>query len=208
MVSLRTRGGIMVIMRMFCTAAVLMIVSASAIGSSVAARSPQRLAMMRAEWRDKETWTHYNETQRENELGLGLHVPGPTGQTYVAFTGVLRVRAATTPPTEIGVQVAIGKFANPTVIRRPVLLLVADPDGTRPFRLDLTERLEVDDPTPGGATENAVGMMTAAEFVRLVEAKKLLGDVLGFEAMFREDQLTAMRQFATRLYLKVTQPAP
>jgi hypothetical protein len=202
------RGGIMVSMRMFWTAVVLLVVGASAIGTSVAGHSPQRLAMMRAEWSDKETWTHYNETQRENELGLGLHVPGPAGQTYVAFTGVLRVRAPTAPPTEIGVQAAIGKLANPTVIRRPVLLFVADADTNRPFRLDLTERLQVDDPTPGGATENAVGLMSAVEFVRLVEAKKVQGDVLGFEALFREDQLAAMRQFATRLHLKISQAAP
>ena len=50
--------------------------------------------------------------------------------------------------------------------------------------------------------------MSAAEFVRLVEAKKVQGDVLGFEAMFREDQLVAMRQFATRLHLKISQAAP
>lgn len=166
----------------------------------------QRLAMMRAEWQDKETWSHYNESQRENELGIGLQVPGPTGMTFVAFTGVLRLRSPSTPPAEIGVQVALGKFTNPTVIRRPSLVLVADAGTDRSFRLDLSSKLEVDDPAPGASVENGTALVNVIEFVRLVEARTIKGDVLGFEASFREDQLAAMRAFAERLHIKFTAP--
>jgi hypothetical protein len=170
--------------------------------------APQRLAMMRAEWRDLERWSHYNEGQRQNELGLGLQLAGPSGMTFLAFTGVLSVSYSPGPPSEVGIQVALPKFAaNPNAVRRPTLLLVADPETDKTFRLDLTPKLEVDDPTPGGGVENGATMMRASEFVRLAESKKLGGQVLGLEASFREDQLAAMRKFAEALHLKVKAPS-
>ena len=169
--------------------------------ATVLAAADQRLAMMRAEWDDLDTWSHLIQDSRQNELGLGLHVTGPTGTTLVAFTGRLAIRSPTAPPREIGVQVAAGKFSNPNIVRRPSLVFVADPGGTDPFRLDLSERLTVDDPTPGGAAENAVALMRAADFVKLASATTLRADVLGFEAELRDDQIHAMRTFADRLHL-------
>jgi hypothetical protein len=169
--------------------------------ATAGAAADQRLAMMRAEWGDLETWTHYVQDSRQNELGLGLQVAGPTGMSLMAFTGRLAVRDPTAPPREVGVQVATGKLSNPNVIRRPSLVFLADAGGADPFRLDLSERLNVDDPTPGGAVENGVAMMRAADFVRLSSATTLAADVLGFEAELRDDQIRALRDFAERLHL-------
>jgi hypothetical protein len=169
--------------------------------TSVGAGADQRLAMMRAEWGDLETWTHYIQDSRQNELGLGLQVAGPTGTSFLAFTGRLAVRSPTQPPREIGVQIAAGKLSNPNVVRRPSLVFVADGGEKNAFRLDLSERLNVDDPTPGGSAENGVALMRPADFVRLSSATTLTADVLGFEAELRDDQIRAMHAFAERLHL-------
>jgi hypothetical protein len=169
------------------------------VTSTVAA--DQRLAMMRAEWGDHETWSHYIQDSQQNELGLGLHVAGPTGTSFLAFTGRLGVRNPTEPPREIGVQIAAGRLSNPTVVRRATLVFLADAGETDAFRLDLSERLNVDDPTPGGSAENGVAMMRAVDFVRLSSATTLMVDVLGFEGELRDDQIRAVRTFAGRLHL-------
>jgi hypothetical protein len=58
----------------------------------------------------------------------------------------------------------------------------------------------VDDPTPGGSVENATAMFPVADFVRLATAKKVVADVLGFEAQLRDDQIAAVRRFAESLH--------
>ncbi len=179
---------------------VIAIASSISLGTGLlAATSPQRLAMMRAEWSDLQTWSNYDEGARENELGLGLHLGGPNGLTLVAFTGRLPIRTPVAPPREIGVQIAIGKFTNPNQVRRPTLMFVADPGTDDVFRVDVSDRLNVDDPTPGGSVENGTAMIRTADFVRLATATKLAADVLGFEATFRDDQVSAIRQFGERL---------
>src|SRR5688572_11263367 len=144
----------------------------------VASGTPQRLAMMRAEWNDLARWSNYDEGSRETELGLGLVVPGPQGETRVAFTGRVSVRAPTVPPRQIGVQVGIGKFTNPYVMRRPSLVFTLDGGERNAAKFDLSDRLNVDDPTPGGSIENATAMFPVADFVRLATAKKIVADVL------------------------------
>jgi hypothetical protein len=167
----------------------------------VSGAAPQQLAMMRAEWGDLETWSHVLQESRQTELGLGLHAAGPAGTTYLAFTGRLSARNPRTPPREIGVQAAIGRLSNPTVVRRPSLLFLLDAKEAKPLQIDLSSQLTVDDPNPGGSVENAVTTMRAEDFVRLASAKTLSADVLGFETTLREDQIAAMREFAGRLHL-------
>ena len=170
------------------------------VGVASVSATPQRLAMMRAEWNDLAQWSTYDEGSRETELGIGLVVPGPQGETRVAFTGRLSVRAPTVPPRQIGVQVGIGKFTNPYVMRRPSLVFVLDGGERNAAKLDFSERLNVDDPTPGGAMENATAMFPVADFVRLATAKKIVADVLGFESRLRDDQIAAIRRFAESLH--------
>jgi hypothetical protein len=155
--------------------------------------------MMRAEWSDLESWSRYDESARENELGLGLQVAGPSGMTLVAFTGRLPIRTPVVPPREVGVQIAVGKFTNPNQVRRPTLMFVADPGTDDVVRFDLSDRLNVDDPTPGGGVENGTAMMRVSDFVRIASSTKLAADILGFEATFRADQIIAIRQFGQRL---------
>jgi hypothetical protein len=159
----------------------------------------QRLAMMRAEWSDLETWSRYDESARENELGLGLIVPGPAGPTMLAFTGRLTLRTPVVAPREVGVQAAIGKFTNPNLVRRPTLLFTADAGTDELFTLDVSDRLNVDDPTPGGAVENATAILRVQDFIRLTGSKTLSAEVFGFESRFRPDQIEALRQFGARL---------
>lgn len=182
-------------MRAFCVIAVSVCLGTGVLASP----SFQRLGMMRAEWTDLQTWSHYDEGARENELGLGLHLAGPSGMTFMAFTGRLPIRTPIAAPREIGVQVAIGKFSNPNQVRRAALMFVADPGTDDVFRLDLSDRLNVDDPVPGGGVENGTAMIRTSDFVRIANATKLAADILGFDATFRDDQLSAIRQFGERL---------
>jgi hypothetical protein len=161
----------------------------------------QQLAQLRAEWADLSTWSRYLEDSRESELGLGLQVSGPSGLTFVAFLGRLSVRDPKTPPSQLTVQVGAGKLANPNIIRRPTLVLVADDRTPRRVEFDLTPRLNVDEPAPGAAVENGMATLRAAEFLRLTQSETITVDAFGFEGRFRPDHIRALGDFAKQLNL-------
>jgi hypothetical protein len=79
------------------------------------------------------------------------------------------------------------------------LLFTADVGTDDVFRLELSERLNVDDPTPGGSVENATATLRVQDFIRLAGSKTLTAEVFGFESRFRPDQIEALQQFAARL---------
>jgi hypothetical protein len=157
----------------------------------------QTLTGVRATWQDLETWTR-DIAASEQELGLGLH---PPGGAVVAFLGRVATRDQIAAPAEVRLQIAAANMANPTVLRTRTLVFVADAGTDEEARFDLGSRLSTDDGSPGGIIENGVGVMPAADFVRLVDAETLTASILGFEVTFRQDQLAAMRDFAERLGL-------
>jgi hypothetical protein len=165
--------------------------------------SAQMLVGLRAEWGDLETWTHAIESSRESELGMGLHLTGPTGMTLVAFMGRLSARDPRTPPRDLDVQVSTGKMTNPTLLRRGVLSFTADEGTARSRTIDLGANLKVDDPSPGAVISDGVSRIDASDFLRLASATTIRGNVLGFEITFRQDQISALKAFATRLQFRV-----
>jgi len=163
----------------------------------------QGLVGVQANWRDLETWSHLVEGSRENELGLGLQ---PEGGAVVAFLGRLSIANPRTPPSALRVQLAAAYNSNPNVMRVRSLTFLAGFEGSKegPLKLDLSAKVLTDDVSPGGIINNGMGTIRAADFVRLSEAKTLTGNVLGFDVVFRPDQIRAMHALAERLYLVST----
>ena len=113
----------------------------------------------------------------------------------------MKGRSPTTPPGEIHVQAAASVLADPTLLRRPMLIFMADTGAERPMTIDVSARLLTDVSSPGGILQNGVASMPAAGFVRLTQATTLTANVLGADVVFRPDQIRAMQAFATRLHL-------
>jgi hypothetical protein len=174
---------------------------AIALASTMSAR--QVWPGLQANWKDLESWSRPSDVARVSELGLGLQLAGPAGTVPLAFLGRLSVRDPRVPPNGVQIQIGVGFFNNPNLLRKTVLTLVADAKTDRQAVYDLGARLIVDDPAPGGIIQSGLATMTAAEFSRLVQADAISGDVLGFEVAFRADQVRALRAFAERLQFTV-----
>ena len=179
-----------------------------AAGVALPARVDQNLTGLQANWKDLETWSRPLDESREVELRLGLQPSGPGGTMSVAFLGRLSTRSPTTPPTQMQIQIGAGYLANPNVVRSPVLIFVADAGTDKRATIDLSARMVVDDPSPGGNIQNAVAALRAADFLRLAQAETLSGNIFGFDVMVRADQLKAMKAFAEKLYLVRTERRP
>jgi hypothetical protein len=190
--------------RHVCARVLLPLAIAALLAGMLSAR--QGPTGLRASWGDLETWSHYLEESRENELGLGLQLSGSNGVILVAFLGRLNVRTPLLPPREITVQVGTSERANPNVIRRPVLTLLLDDKSDRRRLLDLSSRLTVDDPAPGAAFENGLARISAADFVRAAEADTISGNVFGFDVVWRRDQIDALASFGRRVHLITADP--
>lgn len=160
--------------------------------------SGQVLAGLRAEWADLATWTRALEN-REVEHGLGLHLSGPSGQTLMAFTGVLSARDPNLPPKELGIQVSTGRMTNPNLMRIPRLEIVADAGAPNAKSFELTSRLIVDNSSPGAIISDGVARIASADFARLAAAKSIKGNILGFDFTLRADQVAALKAFAVRV---------
>lgn len=188
-------------MRSAAVIAVLVLAGSWSAGARLDAR--QGLTGVQANWGDLETWSHYIEDARQNELGLGLQPAGPDGRMLIAFLGRLAVRNPR-PPAEVRVQVAASALGNPNLVRRATLTFLADGATDRRQTFDLSSRLIVDDPTPGGNLQNGVATMPAADFIRLAEAETLSANIFGFAVNFTSAELAAMREFAESLHLPIT----
>jgi hypothetical protein len=163
----------------------------------------QGLVGVQANWRDLQTWSRLIESSRENELGLGLQ---PQGAAMIAFLGRLSISNPRQAPREVRVHVAPASMANSTVMRTKTLTFVADAGTDKQTKIDASAGLIADDPTPGGIIENAMGPIRAADFIRLTQATTLQANILGFDVVFRPDQIRAMQTFAQRLYLAPSPP--
>ena len=174
---------------------------AATLIAGVGRTAAQGLTGVQANWHDLETWSHYLEDTKQSELGLGLQPGGPAGSMLIAFLGRLSTRTPQAAASEVRIQVAANALSNPNLIRRATLTFLADAatDDRTPF--DLSSRLIVDDPTPGGNVQNGIATMSPADFVRLGQSKTLTGNIFGFDVVFAREQIVAMKMFADTLHL-------
>ena len=176
-------------------------VLAACLAARPARTDAQTVTGLFANWADLETWTHYLESSKENELGLGLQVNGPGGTMLIAFLGRLDTREPLKPPADVGVQVAASERANPNTLRSSTLTFVLDDKGEHPGVLDFSASLLVDNPAPGAAANNGITHIPVKDFLRLASAVTLHATILGFDVDFRADQIRAMRALAAKLHL-------
>jgi hypothetical protein len=165
-------------------------------------RAQQAWAGLRANWDDLATWTTPVQGAREETVGLGLHLSGRNGSVLLAFIAQVGTARPVRPPSAVSVQIGVGDFANPTLVRTPVLTFLADEDDTEErFAKDASSALVLDDLSPGAQVRNALATVPAADFLHLAQAKTLSANVLGFEVTFRPDQLAAMKKYAEGIRL-------
>jgi hypothetical protein len=158
-------------------------------------------AQLRANWQDLETWSHYLDSSRQDELGLGLQLTGSGGTALVAFLGRLDVRAPRQPPRQLTVQAGMGERANPNFVRTPVLTFVLDSALDTRAVIDLTPGVRVDNPAPGARFDNALAPLRPADLVRMTEARTIDANVFGVRVSFRPDQIQALAAFSERVHL-------
>jgi hypothetical protein len=183
---------------LFALAGVLAIVPAPA----ATGRAPGQVVVgLQGNWKDLETWTHFLEASRENELGLGLQPSGDGGTMLIAFTGRLSTRSPQIPPREIAVQIVAPQRANPNLLRSPTLRFVLEDAAAKRTTLDFSRRLLVDNLAAGAPIEQGVARISAGEYRSLAGAAALEANLVGFDVGFRPDQLEAMRARGSRLHL-------
>jgi hypothetical protein len=161
----------------------------------------QAPAGLRANWQDLETWSHYLDTSRQDELGLGFQLTGQGGTALVAFLGRVDVRAPRQPPPQLSVQAGMSARANPNSLRTPVLTFVLDGGMETRTVVDLSPGLRVDNPAPGAHFDNGLAGLRAADLVRMTDAHTIDANVFGVQVSFRPDQIQALSAFAERLHL-------
>jgi hypothetical protein len=167
-----------------------------------AAAPVQVLVGLQGDWNDLDTWTHAFEDSHETELGLGLQPAGPGGTMLVAFLGRLDTRSPRVAPREITVQLVAPHRANPNTLRSATLRFILQDDTGKERTMDVSRRLIVDNIAPGAAIEDGVARISANDFVALTQASALSANVLGFDVVFRPDQIRAMQALAVRLHLR------
>jgi hypothetical protein len=157
--------------------------------------SPQVSAGPVGLFKDLETWSRYSDDTQLTERGVGLVVPGATAPLLVSFNARQRGRNPVDAPREIAVQVARTANVNPMALPSLTLTLTIDAGTPSHAVFDLTPRIVVDNPVPGGAPTSIVATMVPAEFRRLAAATTLRGTLFGTEVTFRPAQIKALRAF-------------
>jgi hypothetical protein len=153
---------------------------------------------IRPSWKDLETWTRYDATTNETEIGVGLQPAGGTGAVALAFTARVPGREVRPVATEITAVVAMGPLFNPLVIRNPTLTFLYDVGKPQWLLLDLSPRFLGNELTPTTRLTSGIARMTPDEFRAIAGARALRANILGAEVSFSKAHLDALRAFARR----------
>jgi hypothetical protein len=165
----------------------------------VAALTGQLDAGSAAAWGDGEIRSRYSEATGETEILLGLLPSGPHGTlTLVLSARLPHVQGE--PPATMQVRADAGLRVNPNVIRRPVLVFVLDPGSERSITVDLSDRLRLAEVGPGAAIDNGIATMSLVEFIQLLRAETVTGQILGLDVSLTLKQRQALREFGDRIF--------
>jgi hypothetical protein len=152
-----------------------------------------------AVWKDGEIRSHQIGATRETEVFLGLLPSGPYGTVTLVLSARLPRRPQGEPPGSLQVRAAVGMRVNPNVIRKPVLMFVLDAGSKQAITLDLSERLRGREIEPGTAIDNAIATMSLVEFIQLLRAESVTGQILGLDFSLTSKQRQALREFGDRI---------
>ena len=170
----------------------------------IAAQQP---AGMLASWGDLETWSRYDERRNESEVGLGLQPQGKMGPMLLSFSATFPGKIAVKAPNAVVAQVAVTPGVNPNVLRTPTLVFLLDAKTPRAVTLDVSQRMNVDNPGPGAVVTTGRASLSPEEYSKLLSAATLHAEILGLQVEIRRDQLRAMRDFAERLHIRTKPPS-
>jgi|KBSMisStandDraft_5_1062788.scaffolds.fasta_scaffold138365_2 hypothetical protein len=169
-------------------------------GFSVSAR--QISAGMLATSKDLDTWTNYYDDSRQTEKGLSLVLGGKGGEMRLSFSARLEGRFPKNPPASVRLQASADPRINPNTQRTPALEFLVDAKEKKPWSIDLTSELTVDNPAPGAMVNDAIGHIRGADFTRLVKAKTIRANIFMVDVEFRQDQIRALEKYADSIFLK------
>jgi hypothetical protein len=156
---------------------------------------------MRATWGDLQTWARPVEGTTNITHGLGLQVSGGGGTMFLAFEGDVALRQPQ-PVRSVGVMAAAPFTSNPNLLRPAVLSLLVTNIKKERKTFDLSSRMTVDNPAPGAMVSNGVLTMRADEFVEVMSAETVTGNIFGVDIALRPDQVKAVRALGERLGLR------
>jgi hypothetical protein len=169
-------------------------------GFSVSAR--QISAGVLATSKDLDTWTNYYDDSRQTEKGLSLVLGGKGGEMRLSFSARLEGRFPKNPPARVRLQASADPRINPNTQRTPALEFLVDAKEKKPWSIDLTSELTVDNPAPGAMVNDAIGHIRGADFTRLVKAKTIRANIFMVDVEFRQDQIRALEKYADSIFLK------
>ena len=169
-------------------------------GFSVSAR--QISAGVLATSKDLDTWTNYYDDSRQTEKGLSLVLGGKGGEMRLSFSARLEGRFPKNPPASVRLQASADPRINPNTQRTPALEFLVDAKEKKPWSIDLTSELTVDNPAPGAMVNDAIGHIRGADLTRLVKAKTIRANIFMVDVEFRQDQIRALEKYADSIFLK------
>jgi hypothetical protein len=155
--------------------------------------------VLSARWRDGEIRSEYIAAARETELSLGLLPVGQYGTLTLVLSARSQQRAPAEPPDTLRVRVGAGLNVNPNAIRRRVLRFVLDARTERTTTIDASDRLRVLDLDPAASLDNASATISLVEFIQLLRADVITGQILGLDFSLTSKQREALRDFGMRV---------
>ena len=178
------------------------LVVATLVLSSFSVSARQISAGVLATSKDLDTWTNYYDDSRQTEKGLSLVLGGKGGEMRLSFSARLEGRFPKNPPASVRLQASADPRINPNTQRTPALEFLVDAKEKKPWSIDLTSELTVDNPAPGAMVNDAIGHMRGADFTRLVKAKTIRANIFMVDVEFRQDQIRALEKYADSIFLK------
>ncbi|MBI3493940.1 MAG: hypothetical protein HY047_19505 [Acidobacteria bacterium] len=176
----------------------------AAAGEAGLAVTRQLQDVLAAKWRDGEIRTEVISSTRETETSLGLLPSGQHGTLTLVLSARVQQRAPAEPPGTLQVRIGAGLNVNPNAIRRPVLRFILDPKCPKATTIDASDRMRVLDLDPSASLDNVSATITLVEFIQLLRADVITGQILGLDVSFTPKQRDALRDFGMR----VLRPAP
>jgi hypothetical protein len=153
-----------------------------------------------ASWPDGEIRSGYLELSKERVTMLRLLPSGPGGTLNLVIAARWPGKEQLKPPDQYEIRVDIGMGVNPLVLRRSELLFVLDPDTSEATLVDLSKSLNIGGPGPAVAIERGTAMMPLADFIRLLRAEEVAGEIFGLEFTLTPKQVQAIRRFGDIIF--------
>lgn len=178
------------------------LVVATLVLSSFSVSARQISAGVLATSKDLDTWTNYHDDSRQTEKGVSLVLRGNGGEMRLSFSARLEGRFPKNPPASVRIQASADPRINPNTQRTPALEFLVDAKEKKPWSIDLTSELTVDNPAPGAMVNDAIGQIRGADFTRLVKAKTIRANIFMVDVEFRQDQIVALEKYADSIFLK------